>query len=75
MIAPNRSSVRVWLYRRPTDMRKSYNGLSALAKHVLNEDPLCGAVFVFINRRRDPTTFNISSWLRGGGVSLASAAR
>jgi hypothetical protein len=42
----------VWLYRRPTDMRKSYNGLSALAKHVLNEDPLSGALFVFINRRR-----------------------
>ena len=52
MIVPNRNSVRVWLYRRPTDMRKSYNGLSALAKHVLNEDPLSGALFVFINRRR-----------------------
>lgn len=33
-------------------MRKSYNGLSALAKHVMNEDPLSGALFVFINRRR-----------------------
>lgn len=42
----------MWLYRRPTDMRKSYNGLSALAKHVMNEDPLSGALFVFINRRR-----------------------
>ena len=52
MIAPNQHSVRVWLYRRPTDMRKSYHGLSALAKHVLNEDPLSGALFVFINRRR-----------------------
>ena len=52
MMVPNRASVRVWLYRRPTDMRKSYNGLSALAKHVLNEEPLSGALFVFINRRR-----------------------
>ena len=45
---PNRSMV-VWLYRRPTDMRKSFNGLSALAKQVLAQDPLSGALFV----RRD----------------------
>ncbi|MFT5390449.1 MAG: transposase [Gammaproteobacteria bacterium] len=36
------------------DMRKNYHGLSALAKHVLNENPLSGALFVFINRRRTP---------------------
>jgi len=51
MWAP-RASLTVWLYRRPTDMRKSYDGLSALAKHVLEEDPLGGALFCFINRRR-----------------------
>jgi transposase len=42
----------VWLCRHPTDMRKSYDGLSALAKNVLGEDPLGGAVFCFVNRRR-----------------------
>jgi transposase len=42
----------VWLFRRATDMRKSYDGLSALAKNVLGEDPLGGAVFCFVNRRR-----------------------
>lgn len=41
----------VWLYRRPTDMRKSFAGLSALAKNVLREDPLSGALFCFVNRR------------------------
>ena len=46
------SSVPVWFYRRPTDMRKSYDGLSALAKNVLREDPLGGALFCFVNRRR-----------------------
>lgn len=51
MWTPNRS-VRVWLYRRPTDMRKSYNGLSTLVKHTLKEDPLDGALYVFVNRRR-----------------------
>ena len=51
MWIPN-SAMRVWLYRRPTDMRKSYDGLSTMVKHVMGEDPLSGALFVFINRRR-----------------------
>jgi transposase len=42
----------VWLYRRPTDMRKSYDGLSALVKHAMNDNPLSGTLFVFINRRK-----------------------
>lgn len=33
-------------------MRKSYNGLSALVKHKLLEDPLNGQLYVFINRRK-----------------------
>ena len=44
--------VRVWLHRQPTDMRKSFDGLSALARNVLYEDPLSGELFVFVNRRR-----------------------
>ena len=47
------SQVRVWLYNRPTDMRKSYDGLAALARNTLEEDPLSGQLFVFINRRRN----------------------
>jgi transposase len=35
----------------PVDMRKSFDGLSALTQHRLGEDPLSGALFVFINRR------------------------
>ena len=33
-------------------MRKSYNGLSALVRQTLRDDPLTGALHVFINRRR-----------------------
>lgn len=44
--------VRIWLYTQPTDMRKSYNGLSTLVKQRLGEDPLSGQLFVFINRKR-----------------------
>ena len=46
------SQVRIWLYTRPTDLRKSFDGLAALVKHQLQEDPLSGQLFVFINRRR-----------------------
>ena len=46
------SQVRIWLYTQPADMRKSYNGLSALVKQKLQEDPLSGQLFVFINRKR-----------------------
>ena len=46
------AQVRVWLYTQPTDMRKSYDGLSALVKHRLHEEPASGHLFVFINRKR-----------------------
>ena len=47
------SQVKVWLYNQPADMRKSYNGLSALVKNKLAEDPLSGQMFVFINRKKN----------------------
>lgn len=43
--------VRVFVYGQPTDMRKSFNGLYALVKNALGEDPLSGHLFAFINRR------------------------
>ena len=45
--------IRVFLYRRPTDMRKSFHGLVALTECELKQDPLSGSLFVFLNRRRD----------------------
>ena len=33
-------------------MRKSYDGLSALIKGTLKQDPLNGHIYVFVNRRR-----------------------
>jgi len=43
--------VRVWLYTEPTDMRKSFAGLSALVKEKLSENPLSDQIFVFVNRK------------------------
>jgi len=45
--------IRVFLYRLPTDMRKSFHGLVALTESALMQDPLSGSLFVFVNRRRD----------------------
>ena len=43
--------VRVHFYGEPADMRKSYTGLSALVKNVLQLDPLCGSLYAFVSRR------------------------
>ena len=43
--------MRIWLCTAPTDMRKSYNGLSALVKNHLNDNPLNGNLYVFVNRK------------------------
>ena len=45
------AQVRVQLYGRPCDMRKSFDGLHALVRHELRADALSGRLFVFVNRR------------------------
>jgi transposase len=45
------AQIRVHLYGQPTDMRKSYDGLQALARHAMGRNPLDGALYVFVNRR------------------------
>ena len=37
----------------PTDMRKGFDGLCGLVTGVLQQDPLTGHLFLFVNRRRD----------------------
>ncbi len=44
---------RVFVAREPADMRKGFDGLSALVCHVIEEDPQSGHLFFFVNRRRD----------------------
>jgi transposase len=46
------SHSRIWLCTTPTDMRCSFNGLSARVQHHLQHNPLSGDCFVFINRSR-----------------------
>ncbi len=57
-------SVKIFVSTSPTDLRKSWNGLSNLAESVIRQDPLSGHVFVFFNRSRDRV--KILWWHRGG---------
>ena len=46
-------SLKIYVALEPCDMRKSFNGLYAVAQEKLKEDPQSGALFAFINRRRN----------------------
>jgi len=63
---PLSSAQRYYFYRHPTDMRKSFNGLSGLVRNELDSDPLSGDVFIFVNRRRDKIKLLV--WDRTGFV-------
>lgn len=47
------AQVRVFLCTTPTDMRKSFDGLSGLVDQVFEQQLLSGDLFLFVNRRRD----------------------
>lgn len=44
---------RVFIYGKPVDMRRSFDGLFTLVSTVLGEDPMSGDLFLFLNRRRN----------------------
>ena len=57
-------ATRIYLVTGVTDMRKSFNGLTAIVMNELDEDPLSGHLFVFCNRRRD--RIKVLYWDRSG---------
>jgi transposase len=44
---------RIFLYDQTVDMRKSFEGLSRLIERAFPEKLLTGALFLFLNRRRN----------------------
>ena len=62
-------SVRVFMARGPTDMRKSFDTLAALVCDVIDEDPQSGHLFVFVNRLKNRV--KILWWDRSGYCLLA----
>ena len=45
--------VKIYLYAKPTDMRKSFDGLHAIVQSEFRRDIRLGDVFLFLNRRLD----------------------
>ena len=62
-------SVRLFVARGVTDMRKSFDTLAALVTDVVDEDPQSGHLFLFVNRRRD--RLKVLWWDRSGYCLLA----
>ena len=58
------STVRVYVARGATDMRRSFDRLAAEVDTVLRQDPFSGHVFCFFSRRRDRVKLLV--WERGG---------
>ena len=44
-------SIRIFVSTKPVDMRRSFDGLFALARSQLKLDPFSGALFLFRSRR------------------------
>lgn len=61
------SELKFHLYSQPTDMRKSFDGLSGLIQNHLGSNPLSGDVFIFINKTRNKV--KLLHW-QGGGFTL-----
>jgi len=51
MIAINRRT-KIFICKKPTDMRSSYDSLFAKTKEILKQDPFSGHMFLFVNQRR-----------------------
>ena len=59
-------AARYFLYREPTDIRKSFDGLCGLVSHQLGQNPMNGDVFIFVNKPRN--RIKLLRWEPGGFV-------
>jgi transposase len=59
-------AARYYLYREPTDMRKSFDGLCGIVIGRLGQSPMSGDVFIFINKPRN--RIKLLRWEPGGFV-------
>ena len=55
---------RIFVFTEPTDMRKSFNGLSGIVAEHFDVELLSGHLFLFFNRRRE--SVKVLAWDRDG---------
>ena len=60
------SSVKIFIYTQPTDMRCGFDKLSMLTESFMHKDPFSGYLFVFFNKYGDKC--KILFWDRTGFV-------
>jgi transposase len=63
------AGVKLYLATEPTDLRKSFNGLSLLVEQHFGLDAMAGHLFVFLNRRANQV--RILFWDRDGFCIVA----
>lgn len=61
------TGTRIYLVAGVTDMRKGFDGLTAMVAHRLAKDPFSGQIFVFRGRRGDRIKV---LWWDGQGLCL-----
>jgi transposase len=61
------TAIRIWLATAPLDMRKSFDTLAEQVRVVLEQDPLCGHLFVFASRGGHHLKI---LWYDGGGYCI-----
>lgn len=59
-------AARYFMYREPTDMRKSFDGLCGLVEGRLKQNPMSGDVYIFVNKPRN--RLKLLKWEPGGFV-------
>jgi transposase len=62
------ASVRIYVAAEAVDLRRGFDGLAAVTRGVIRQDPLSGHVFAFVNRRRN--RIKLLVWDRTGYVLL-----
>jgi transposase len=62
------AGMQVMVATQPIDFRKGADGLMALVRETLGQDPFCGAIFVFRSKRAD--RIKIVAWDGSGLVLL-----
>ena len=63
------AGVKLYLATEPTDLRKSFNGLSLLVEQHFGLDAMAGHLFIFLNRRANQV--RILFWDRDGFCIVA----